>query len=91
MSRQNKAYIIKSDGTITQLKDRPTLSEARQIVGDYIEILKSTLSPNKLIICDEEGKLKHKPFNEIASQLYIHSAIVGDVIILEGWKTFRNG
>jgi hypothetical protein len=91
MSRQNKAYIIRSDGTQEQLKDRPTLSEAQQIVGGYIEIFKSTLQPNKLIICDEEGKLKHKLFNEIASQLYIHSAIVGDVIILEGWKTLRNG
>lgn len=90
----NKATIIKSDGTEQVLDHRPTLNEAQKIVGGYIEFVSGKINGKVVImVVDEEGLLKHKPKNSKATLAYwarypgISSIIVGDVIILEGWRT----
>ncbi len=80
------AYILKADGTKVTLDHKPTLKEAQTIVGGYIEFAKCPTNGVTLVV-DEEGLLKSKPFNSEASKLYPYSPIVGDVIVLEGWKT----
>lgn len=85
----NKATIVRVDGTTEELDRRPTLTEAQQIVGGWAELVK--VGDNKTLVVDEEGKLKGKPVNKKITQLYgsrIYGGyIVGDVIVLEGWKT----
>jgi len=84
-----KATVIKVDGTEQILDHRPTLKEAQDIVGGYIELVE--VGNNKTLVVDEEGKIKNKPTNKIVTNTYgsrIYGGyIVGDVIVLEGWKT----
>ena len=91
----NQAKILKVDGTEEILKGRPTLSEAQTTVGGYIEYVAGRKADGKavVLVVDEEGKLTGKKKNSQATLLYwrtdkhIGGVIVGDVIILEGWRT----
>lgn len=85
----NSATIIRVDGTQEQLDHRPSLKEAQEITGGYIELVR--VGGNKTLVVDEEGKIKNKPTNRVitttyGSQIY-GGYIVGNVIVLEGWKT----
>ena len=63
-------------------KDSPTLDEASEFVGGYIELV-HTRAGAQLII-DEEGRFKdHLKINSVASTLY-GGEIVGKAIILIG-------
>ncbi len=89
----NKATIVRVDGTTEELDGRPTLVEAQQIVGGWIELIKAKdhWGNSVTLVVDEEGKPKNKPTNKSATLIYGPSIyggyVVGDVIILEGWKT----
>ena len=86
----NRATVYRVDGTIEELGHKPTLKEAQEIVGGYIELVKVR---GKVLVVDDEGKLEHKnkPTNKLITSLYgsqIYSGyVVGDVIVLEGWKS----
>ena len=81
-----KATIIKVDGTEQELDHRPTLKEAQEIVGGYIELL--PLRKTKLtLVLNEEGKLHGLLRNDRASTIFKPWELVGNVIVLEGWKT----
>ena len=80
----NKATIARADGTEQALDHRPSLKEAQDIVGGYIELV--SVGGGKTLVVDEEGLLKNKPMNHAGSRLY-GGMIVGDIIILEGYKT----
>lgn len=56
-----------------------TLEALQKEVGGYIETL--TLAPGVVMIVDEEGRLKDKPFNRKASDLS-GVGIVGDALIV---------
>jgi len=85
----NKAIIVRVDGTEQELDHRPSLKEAQEIVGGYIEFVK--VGGNKTLVVDEEGKIKNKPTNWVITNIYgskIYGGyIVGNVIVLEGWRT----
>ena len=59
------AEIIKADGTIIPVEPKNgkdfKLEELNKIVGGYIEIV--YLTNKRILVVDEEGKLKQKPFN----------------------------
>ena len=73
----------------------PTLEEMQKFVGGYIEVVTSA-DTNSQIVLDEEGKLKGKPLNKEATELYLGEEqddtsagwdfdyIVGDVMVLSG-------
>ena len=88
---KGKATVIKVDGTTTKLDHRPTLEEAQEIVGGYIELVK--VGGNKTLVVDEDGRIKNKKQNDKATSILQASFIgpvtniVGDVIVLEGWRT----
>jgi len=86
---QGKATVIKSDGTTTELDHRPTLEEAQKIVGGYIQLFR--VGNNITLVFDEEGAIKNSPINRIITDTYWNKRyggfIVGDVIVLEGWRT----
>ena len=85
----NKATVIKVNGTEQELDHRPTLKEAQEIVEGYVELV--SVGNNKTLVVNADGKTDKLPVNrtithEYGSKIY-RGFIVGDVIVLEGWKT----
>ena len=61
-----------------------SLGDLQTLVGDYIEVVRTT--DGRYMVIDELGKLKHKPLNREATILYQygrHDPIVGDVVIID--------
>ncbi len=88
----NKAVVFRTDGTKEELDHRPSLKEAQEIVGGYIEFV--SVGNGVTLVVNEEGLMKHKPLNKTATDLYrrgVHNGIiVGNVIALTGWRTVGN-
>ena len=71
-------YILKvttkvtTDGKVFSMKtEHDLLKMAQEAAGGYIEIVHPINLPGPFcMIVDDEGRLKQKPFNEIASILY---------------------
>ena len=83
-----KATVIKVDGSEEELDHRPSLEESQKIVGGYIEITKCNSIPPKRMVVNEEGRLQGLPVNRAATSIHnCGVAIMGNVIVLEGWKT----
>lgn len=80
-----KATIIRVDGSEEVLDHKPTLKEAQEIVGGFIELLK--VPHNITLVLNEEGRIFSLPKNERASRLFSPWNLVGNVIVLEGWRT----
>ena len=69
---------------IQSKNDSPSLSDAQKFVGGYVEVVQVN---DGILIVDEEGKLKDKPVNEVASKMYAdkygdEDIIVGDAIYI---------
>ena len=67
---------------IQSKNDDPSLSDAQKFVGGWVEVVQVN---DGVLIIDEEGKLKDKPVNEVASKMYAdkygdEDIIVGDAI-----------
>jgi Domain of unknown function (DUF3846) len=82
------AHLYREDGTIETLRPSNgvnwTLGELQTLVGGYIEIVRTVDGRN--IVIDEEGKLKGKELNIMATRLYIHGRhdpIVGPAVIID--------
>ena len=73
--------------TLKEIKsknDDPSLSDAQKFVGGWVEVVQVN---DGILIIDEEGKLKDKPVNEVASKMYAdkygdEDIIVGDAIYI---------
>ena len=69
---------------IQSKNDDPSLSDAQKFVGGWVEVVQVN---DGVLIIDEEGKLKDKPVNEVASKMYADKygdadIIVGDAIYI---------
>jgi len=69
---------------IQSKNDDPSLSDAQKFVGGWVEVVQVN---DGILIIDEEGKLKDKPVNEVASKMYADKygdadIIVGDAIYI---------
>ena len=69
---------------IQSKNDDPSLSDAQKFVGGWVEVVQVN---DGVLIIDEEGKLKDKPVNEVASKMYAdkygdEDIIVGDAIYI---------
>ena len=70
--------IIKEVGKEPKVIDiENTLKALQKAVGGYIETL--NVGNNVIMLCDEEGKLKEKPYN-FAFSNKLSDVIVGDVL-----------
>ncbi len=85
-----KAYLIKPDNTIEEINSKKDykLKELQDIVGGFIEVIYN-LPDEKLMIINEEGKIKNKDFNFHATNLALYNRsiasddfIVGNAIVL---------
>ena len=69
---------------IQSKNDDLSLSDAQKFVGGWVEVVQVN---DGILIIDEEGKLKDKPVNEVASKMYAdkygdEDIIVGDAIYI---------
>jgi hypothetical protein len=85
----NKAKLYKADGTILEVvpangKDFQ-LEELQKMVGGYIEIVSA--GKGKIMVIDDEGKLKGKPVNDAATMIFMqagyYDTIVGDALVCD--------
>lgn len=88
MQLNSQAFLYLGNGEIVPVspenKKSFTLKELKGFVTGHIEIL--TLSDGRIMILDEEGKLKNSPINNLATYLatdVLRSGdyIVGDVLV----------
>jgi len=91
---EHSAIVIRASGEVVPLDHRPTLEEAQGIVGGWIEIVKArSRITGKMVtlVLNEEGRPTGLPYNEKATSEFgasIYSGfIVGDIIVLTGWRT----
>ena len=85
-------YIITSHGQIRPMPEPEnedgtyTLKQLQAAVGGYIEQVaprSANEAPSGVVfLCDEEGLLKNKPFNSLASSL-VGRNIVGDLVVID--------
>lgn len=71
-----------------ELTEATELADLQRAVGGYIQIIE--LTEELAMVIEEEGKLKNKPVNDIATRLTQHfnaglqadDAIVGDAVLI---------
>lgn len=66
--------------------EKISLEEAQALVGGYVELVH--LDDDNILLCDEEGLLKHKPINTLATIQakglgWKGSYLVGSVLFLK--------
>jgi hypothetical protein len=64
-------------------EERPTLEEAQEFVGGYVELICSRIYPKTQLLIDEEGLCKPYALNKVASVI-AGCTIVGNAIVLTG-------
>lgn len=80
------ACVITTIGEVTEVKPKNgtdfSLEELQKVVGGYIEVV-GTVDPSRIMVLNEEGKLKRLSVNQKATALYPNLAdiIVGDVLV----------
>ena len=85
------AKIYRANGEVETIKPKNgkdfQLEELQKIVGGYIEIIHLDAT-NRLMVVDEEGKLKGYSYNEKATELihnetFLDDFIVGNVLVCD--------
>ena len=75
------AKLYRVNGTVETVepvnKTDFTLEELQKIVGGYIEVV--PVFGNKLIVVDEDGRMKNYKHNKTASQLVL-GQVIGDIV-----------
>jgi hypothetical protein len=79
------ARLFKADGGITEIQPKDgqsfTLDEMQELVGGYIEVVAA--AGGYSLVIDEEGRVKGKPFNELATAAHaIGRPLVGDALLV---------
>lgn len=85
----SKAKLYKTDGTILEVVPSNgtdfQLDELQEMVDGLIEIVSA--GKGKIMVIDEEGKLKPKPINNAATLIYMqagyYDTIVGDALVCD--------
>jgi hypothetical protein len=90
-SEQRKELLMsKPKPKTTYIDDRqPRLKELQDLVGGLIQVVYADGGKTQIVM-DEEGKLKGKPFNHEATEVWfpdggiLPDTIVGDAVVLKG-------
>jgi hypothetical protein len=83
----NTARIIKATGEIVEVEPANgtdfSLEEMQKFVGGYIEVAYPHPYDGMIMVIDEEGKIKQKPINKVATLIYNNTSdvIVGDALL----------
>ena len=89
MSKDRKIIIAERGGIVT-VREAPQgpigLEHLQKLVGGYIEVVPTKLDDDIVMVVDEEGKLKGKEYNRVATEASSFGAfdpIVGSGVILQ--------
>lgn len=75
--------IVRTGGRLQHMPTRkPELQDLQRAVGGYIEYVPIPAMPGLRMVVDEEGLLKDKKYNAMASEIAMRP-IVGDAVIME--------
>jgi hypothetical protein len=85
-----KGIVVRDNGTIEQVDVAHEWEAIVDLIGGFMEIIRNgpgvLATPGIVMVVDEEGLLKRRPYNVVASYLYgeaLHGQpIVGDVLII---------
>jgi hypothetical protein len=82
------AQIIRSTGEVEEIILSKEITEIQKVLGGYVKPL--FLSDKRIMLVDEDGKMKVLPINKVATEMYAskRDVIVGDVIVCTR-KEFR--
>ena len=86
MAKENKATVIRIDGTTEDIGHKPTLAEAHKIVGGYVELV-PIRGQGIILVVNEDGMPQDLPINKKASEIFAPYRLFGNIIVLEGWRT----
>lgn len=91
MSKNRAIFVDATAGEIIERDTKPTLKEMQDFVGGYIEPVRGCRYGGKAVtlVANQDGLLLGLPTNLVATKLYRAiggEVIVGNVIILEGFK-----
>jgi len=85
--------MVRPNGQYVLYKCEPTLENLQALVGGYIEVIPGFTKYGRvpcIVLGDEEGKLKNKPYNNRATIEWARCMnqrshdLVGDIIVLSG-------
>jgi hypothetical protein len=82
------ALLVKVDGTKEEVEvpKKGSLDFLQGVVGGYIELAACHDAAYDGIICDEEGKIKNKPLNKVATDMAgvaPYDVLVGDILFFK--------
>ena len=82
------ALLVRVDGTKEEVEvpKGNSLSFLQSTVGGYIEFAPCKHAEFAGVICDEEGKLKQKPINKVATDMAgiaPYDVLVGDILFFK--------
>jgi hypothetical protein len=82
------ALLVKVDGTKEEVEvpKQDSLNFLQSTVGGYIEFAPCKDAEYDGIICDEEGKLKNKTINKVATEMAgvaPYDVLVGDILFFK--------
>jgi hypothetical protein len=90
------ALLIRADGRVELLDPANgthfTLKEIHAAIDTDIVETAQSIEAGTTLLFDEEGKVKHKPVNALATMLYTYGfqdAIVGDVVLCRMEQMFK--
>lgn len=90
----NKEYLYGPDGTQKEIFPKNgsyyELEELQELVGGNIELLYSHSCPDRVIVIDEEGKLKGEPLNMTATQLAYTNQMISPLDYIVGKALYVN-
>lgn len=90
----DKEYLYSPDGTQKEIFPKNgsyyELEELQQLVGGNIELLYSTSSPHRVMVIDEEGKLKGEPLNMEATHIAYSEQIITPLDYIVGKALYIN-
>jgi hypothetical protein len=97
---KGKTYIIEASGSIREEShDKPlTLEWLQSAAGGYIQLIphfKMYKGEQCVVFGDEDGKIKGKPINTKATDLWrkqgiLGDVLVGDIVVVIGDRGFMN-
>lgn len=75
------AQIIRSTGEVEEVTLSEDIADIQKIVGGFVEMI--CLPDKRLMLVDEDGKMKGLPINKVATEMYAPQwdTVVGDVIV----------
>lgn len=76
-----QALVVQPDGQYEKRELSGTIEEVQDIVGGWVEAVRSPFRPGVIALVNEDGRMKHLPRNSVASTVLM-VGMVGPVVLV---------